>query len=743
MLRSTHPVHRTTLQAPARRHLAAARRGAFIRLSPAALLLLAGCVLVPPGTSTGDVAARRQGPPIALGASDLDAPAWSGSAARTATRSADLVRVAADLTLDLEATRIYGSATSTLRMMRTGVETLSLDAEGIEVREIVDGDGRALGHRVLPGRIEVTLEEPVAVGDEVAITVRYVASGPGAIKVSLEDRGAFRPEAFALGDGGGLGRWLPTSAPAGELAAVELALTVGDGLAVVSNGQLAGVDDLGGGAAATPERVYRWRQLEPIPVDAIVLAAGRFETFASEAGPTALYFHLPEGTDEAVAGQSFGESAAVLGHFETRLRQRFPFPRYDQVVLRTLDARLQDGATLTMSDASELSREADVLDERRERPRRAVSRGLARKWFGAWLAPLGERHRWLLDGLACQLELDYEAVVRGEAEVALEWEELRERLVRRSRDMAAPGATAEDPELARELDAFRAGWALRVIRGRLGEEDFWRLVRRFAARPAEARLVTGEDFRRAALAELGVDLGPELAQWARRTGVPELEVQLQRREVVAAGESLGVLVRQVQPGPLFRVALDVELHFEDGTSRTETMVLDREETLLVVRLDRPLIDVTVDPAGALLAGVSVEKDESSWLAQGLLSRPAVQRRRALPELERLATNGSAAAAQSLVRLLLESPEPGLREQAAGSFTFPGPTAIAALLRSASEDASPGVRAASLRGLYQAHAAERWLPSDDDVQELLALRQREVSPSALAQIERLLDTIPGG
>ena len=396
----------------------------------------------------------------------------------------------------------------------------------------------------------------------------------------------------------------------------------------------------------------------------------------------------------------------AVRHLVYRLQRRYPFPRHDHVVMRSVGAGHFEGATTSITGADELASASDVEDERRERSRRAVYRGLSRAWFGAWIVPLGERHRWILDGLACQLELDHEALVRGEAEAALEWEELRERLVRRARAATVPDARPEGTDLARELDALRAGWAMRMLRKQLGEQDHWRVVRRFAAvlagpQNVASRVVTGEDFRRAALDEIGVDLGPELAQWSERIAVPELEVTIDPRGVDAGRDSVEVVVRQVQPGAPFALFLDLELHFEGGNSRVETLELDGVESRLSVRLQRPLLDVTVDPFGAILADLRVQKSEAAWLAQGLLSRPAVQRQRALPELERLALAGSAAASQPL-SALLESPEPGLRTAAGARSSARG----AAAPQSAADDPSPSVRAAS-RTVLQAFAADRW------------------------------------
>ncbi|MEL6716935.1 MAG: hypothetical protein AAFP86_24375, partial [Planctomycetota bacterium] len=216
--------------------------------------------------------------------------------------------------------------------------------------------------------------------------------------------------------------------------------------------------------------------------------------------------------------------------------------RYDQVVLRSHEGPEVDGSTLTLVDATGVVSAADELDDRRERPRRAVARGIARKWFGTWISAFEPQHRWLLDGLAYLVELDHEAHVRGAPEVSLEWEFARRLAVQRVRDArGAPGP----PDRTRDEVATRAGWALRMIRGRLGDASFWDLVAEFAAGP-EPRCVTTEDFRRLAVERTGVDLGPMIAQWGERRELPELEVRLQRRVVEGVGDDLRFAVVIVQ-----------------------------------------------------------------------------------------------------------------------------------------------------------------------------------------------------
>lgn len=718
----------------------------------AAAFTSGSCVFVSPAGATGDLDAGPRLAPLVLadapgvgdppsttagasrapGASTLDR-AWRG-----ASRSADLTFLSADLTLDLEAGRVHGTARNVFTALRAETREVALAAIELDVREVVDADGRALAFRVEGPRLVVTLADPLPAGDVGEVTVRYAAEPLRGLVTSVAQEaedGAFVPEAHASAQADGLGDWLPTWPGVAELTVVELRVRVGDGMSVVANGELRAVEE-DPAAESRRGRVFTWRTAAPIPLGSIAFAAARLDTYSAEAPGTSLYFHLPTGAAEIAAQRTFGESVAVTRFFSELLGRPFPYPRFDHVVLRDLGGPNLVGASLTMVDEDEVVTAADELDDRRERPRRAVARGLARAWFGAWIAPLGPRHRWMLDGVAHILELEYEAHVRGEAEVSLEWEILRQLITRRVQSVRENGGAASTE--SRDAAAARAGWALRMVRFRLGEDAFWTLLRQFTEAP-EPRLVTAEDLRRLALDRLGVDLGAQIAQWGERRAIPRLEVRLQRRDVPGAGESIGVLVRQTQPGAPFRVELPFVVHFGDGSTREETVLIDGASALAVVPLEQPVVDVSIDPDATVLADLVVEKDASSWIAQASLARTAVDRLRAVPELARLAETDEDAR-RALAGLLLQSPEPTLREVCAGAITFPGPGGRLALERAVAEDPSPWVRRAAAHGLLNAFADERWTPTPEDVARLRVLINRESSPAVVQELDELITVV---
>ncbi|MFT5733355.1 MAG: aminopeptidase N [Planctomycetota bacterium] len=658
---------------------------------------------------------------------------WQGS-----SRDADLIHVSLKLALDLEAGRVVGTVKNSFRALREGTARLRLHAEDLEIREVTGGDGQALGYRVRDGYMEITLETPLALGDEASVEIEFAATPASGYSSTLNQGEAFAPSAYGSAFPSGLRTWMPTWDAPGDLATMDTKIVLRDDMSAVANGVLIAIDTLSEDGLG--QKAFTWRSLTEIPVRSMAVAASQFDTFSAKAGETELYFHLPHGTDPESAQRTFGESTAVLEYFTRRLGRPFPFPRYDQAVLPNLPALMLDGASLTMIDATELSSQADELDDRRERPRRTVARGAARKWFGAWISPLEERHRWLLDGLALTLELDYEARVRGLPEVALEWDTLRDRLIyRASERLLIEGQDDGVKALAREEMAERAAWVLRVVRNRMGDYEFWRLVQAFVGRE-DSRVVTVEDFRRLCLVETGLDIGPEIAQWTDRISVPELDIKFQRRSVDGVGESLGIVVKQVQTGPLFRLTLPIEVHFESGIVQAEELLIDSRSNLLIVPLDDRVVDVAVDPEGTVLASFATEKDDASWIAQGALSRSSIDRARALPRLDELSATSEEARA-ALIKILLESPEPRLRERCTQWMRFIGPACNLALEQAAAEDPSPLVRRAALHSLLQRFAQGAWTPGVDEVERMLVLEQREQSPGVREKLEEIRETVP--
>jgi aminopeptidase N len=136
---------------------------------------------------------------------------------------------------------------------------------------------------------------------------------------------------------------------------------------------------------------------------------------------------------------------------------------------------------------------------------------------------------------------------------------------------------------------------LHMLRRTLGDETFFRALRRYYAAHAGA-VATTEDFRHALEAASGRDLAPFFRQWLYRPGLPELRVEWSWD---AATREAVVALEQVQDGEPYE--LDLDLLFRSGDvaeRRTLTLRQQRES----FREPLPFVPqaVEADPGGWLL-----------------------------------------------------------------------------------------------------------------------------------------------
>ena len=173
-------------------------------------------------------------------------------------------------------------------------------------------------------------------------------------------------------------------------------------------------------------------------------------------------------------------------------------------------------------------------------------------------------------------------------------------------DAKKPGAVV-DPKVAdpaAKLSAFsyqKGAWVLHMLRRKLGDEAFFRALRRYYQDHAGATATT-DDLRHALEAESGLDLGAFFRQWLFRPGLPELSVAWRWDE---ARRQAVLDVAQIQAGDSYE--LDLELAFRVG-DRAEKRTVALRGARDTLRADLPAAPsaVEIDPDGwILLASAAV------------------------------------------------------------------------------------------------------------------------------------------
>ncbi len=163
----------------------------------------------------------------------------------------------------------------------------------------------------------------------------------------------------------------------------------------------------------------------------------------------------------------------------------------------------------------------------RDLPDFFLAHELAHQWWGQGVAPASYRERWLSEAWA-----QYAAALwirREQGESA--FREMMDRMARWAFrcDTAGPinlgqrlGALEGDSRILRAVVYDKGAWVLHMMRGIVGDEAFFRGVRRFLEEHRYSKVGTN-DLREAFEETSGRDLGAYFERWIYDTGLPSLE----------------------------------------------------------------------------------------------------------------------------------------------------------------------------------------------------------------------------
>lgn len=240
---------------------------------------------------------------------------------------------------------------------------------------------------------------------------------------------------------------------------------------------------------------------------------------------------------------------------------------------------------------------------------------IAHQWWGNVVNSMLDRDAWIMEALATYSSLLWLEERRGVAERNRVLAEFRDNLLRK-----ADGATVESSGpivLGRRLstsklpDAYRVivyekgAWVIHMLRGVLGDESFFLMLRQLCERFHEEEVST-ERFRQL-VAEFVPDgyhdpsLRDFFDQWVHGTGIPRLLADWKQ---TASGGRHRFRLRLEQSGvpDYFPVEVPIEVHTLPGRSLVKTVMAGTgDEAGFSVVLRNPASRVVIDPQLWLLA----------------------------------------------------------------------------------------------------------------------------------------------
>lgn len=366
----------------------------------------------------------------------------------------------------------------------------------------VDGEPAAYDK---PNRheLEITPRQPIAEGAPFTVRVRYDGR-PGSIGWDGERNWlADDTEVVAMNQPHMAAWWFPSNDHPADKATVDIRITVPKDREVIANGRPVSrkvADDLA---------TVRWRADEPMAPYLAFFAAGQFAVASGTSDGREWYVAVSQRYKDAERREAMAllkRSDDIVAVLEQDLGE-YPFS-----TTGGLATALDPGFAL--ENQTRPTYESGSLDVA------TVVHELAHQWFGDSVAVRRWRDIWLNEGPATFFE--HRWTERRGGQSVDQWlrgayDSIDADSSFWDREVADPGSGID--ELFSAPVYYRGAMTLQALRNRIGETDFWDLLRTWVTDRADGNGST-EEFQALAEQVSGEDLGGFFQAWVRATEKP-------------------------------------------------------------------------------------------------------------------------------------------------------------------------------------------------------------------------------
>ncbi|MEM7234869.1 MAG: M1 family aminopeptidase, partial [Planctomycetota bacterium] len=402
--------------------------------------------------------------------------------------------------------------------------------------------------------------------------------------------------------------------------------------------------------------------------------------------------------DIARAQVSFHDTPEMMEFFSKKFG-RYPWNKYDQIVVREFVAGGMENTTATILTETTLHHEKDDLHASSQG---LVAHELAHQWFGDLVTCRDWADLWINESFATFCSAYYAEHYQGRPDAQMSRRGYARSYFGEDGRYRRPISckTYRSPDNMFDRHSYQKGArVLEMLRQMLGDETFTRAVRLFLDRH-RLQSVEAYQFERALEDATGLELNWFFDQWIHHGGHPEIEV---RQSYDADRRRLSLRVKQTQSVDelthLFRLPVSVAIYYSgrDPIVR-EIVVTKKGETFSFDVPARPDF-VRFDHRSVLLMKLDFEKPRAEWVAQLSRDEDTLGRVQAAEALGELLKKGDDEALGVLSERLFVEEFWGVREAIVDALGSAGGTkAAAALERALAEKRHPRVRESAARGL---------------------------------------------
>lgn len=523
-------------------------------------------------------------------------------------RNVEIKQLALDVTPNFEKRSVSGSATFTFAPIGKPLQELTLDGIDLTVHDIKSSIPLK-GFDVTDEKIVITFKDPIEVGQENKVFVRYSATPQYGLYFRAPSNGYTKEDmhVFSQGEMIEARHWFPCHDYPNSKFKTDVTCHVPTGMAVLSNGKMVSQKQDAEGLTE-----IKWSQDKPHVNYLISLVAGNFSHLTDQSTSVPLSFYtLP--SDEKYAQSAFAPTPKALSFFEKEIGVPYPWVQYGQVVVHGFTQTGMENTTLTTLNESVLYPEdsesiyayGGVYNDLGYMSEVLVSHELAHQWFGDLVTCRDWSHAWLNEGFATYYSILFAGNQHGKDEMLYcLYGDLQ--LIQSSSSDQRPIANKRYAEPVEQFSYNRAyakaSWVVHMLRSQLGEELFRRCVKTYLEKHKYQTVVTQD------LISIVEDLSGRsfdrfFDQWIFSSPIPELAVNYEWDESEKLAK-VSISQQQKSGDKIAKMRFPLKLRFKtkSGILDKDVEIREIEEDFYVSLESAPDI-VRIDPEFNLLANI--------------------------------------------------------------------------------------------------------------------------------------------
>lgn len=542
----------------------------------------------------------------------------------SAPRINDILHIDLKITFDISAARAAGVETLKVKPYNRPVDSLILDAKGMEIHEVALWNGSRkteLKYANTGYELKIALGRRYTKTETYQLIIRYTARphelAQNAPLLDPYERGLYfiRPDAFfsrkpvqiwTQGETEANSVWMPVIDKPNERFTHTISMTVPETLSTLSNGLLKSTRKNAGGT-----RTDVWVNDKENAAYLVMMAAGEFAIVKDKwrGIETAYYVEKAYAAD---ARDIFAHTGEMLTFFSDLLGVPYPWQKFDQVVVRDYVSGAMENTSAVVFGQFVQRHRAELSQHPNES---IVAHEMFHHWFGdlvtceSWAnLPLNESFanyseylwlehkygRWKADEHNLDEKRQYfnEAVSKQEDLIRFDYSSRN--------DMFDSHSYA------------KGGRILHMLRYYLGTETFFDGLELYLKTHA-GKSVEAHQLRLAFEEVSGEDLNGFFNQWFFDRGHPSLSVNISEADEDGRPVQLSVSQNNsLSDGSWYRLPVAVDIYFSDGSKIREEWLLSTDYHTFDLEYDKEIVNVNFDAEKILLAELEEDKPLSYW-----------------------------------------------------------------------------------------------------------------------------------